>query len=423
MKAKQAQKQEWPAIEKEGSVEVRIYRIEKKDGTVFYQVADYSTGRRTLKTFVRFPEAKQHAKAIARTMARGEAAAVELTGKDKLVYLRAKELIAPTGASLEIVAATYAKAYEILGGDHMIEAARSFSKRNSSQVIPRNVSDACTEFIDAKTSAGMSPRYLADLRHRLGRLANDFQCPISSLTGDRIQAWLNAMKLSPQSFINYFRVIGAMVAFAKRKKYVPRDWDEMDLIEKPKIRRGRVDVFTPSEIERLLGAARPAFLPALAIGAFAGLRSSEIERLDWSEVHLHDRFIEVHPIKAKTASRRIVPIVENLAEWLTPYVRADGAIWPLGHDAFYDEQMETARLAGVKWKANALRHSFISYHLAIINDAAKVSLEAGNSPAMVFEHYRELVRPEAAGQWFAVRPANGENIVVFKKQILKEAIV
>jgi hypothetical protein len=35
--------------------------------------------------------------------------------------------------------------------------------------------------------------------------------------------------------------------------------------------------------------------------------------------------------------------------------------------------------AGIKWKKNALRHSFCSYRLAVIEDAAKVAYEAGNS--------------------------------------------
>jgi hypothetical protein len=33
-----------------------------------------------------------------------------------------------------------------------------------------------------------------------------------------------------------------------------------------------------------------------------------------------------------------------------------------------------------------------------------VALEAGNSPAMIFQHYRELVRPTEAAKWFAVTP-------------------
>jgi hypothetical protein len=37
-------------------------------------------------------------------------------------------------------------------------------------------------------------------------------------------------------------------------------------------------------------------------------------------------------------------------------------------------------------------------------DAAAVALEAGNSPKMIFEHYRELVTPEEAKEWFGILP-------------------
>ena len=56
------------------------------------------------------------------------------------------------------------------------------------------------------------------------------------------------------------------------------------------------------------------------------------------------------------------------------------------------------------WKHNALRHSFISYRVADIQNVAQVALEAGNSPQMIFKHYRELVRPEAAKAWFSIKP-------------------
>ena len=53
---------------------------------------------------------------------------------------------------------------------------------------------------------------------------------------------------------------------------------------------------------------------------------------------------------------------------------------------------------------NALRHSYISYRVAEIEDVAKVALEAGNSPQMIFQHYRELVQPKEAKAWFAIVP-------------------
>jgi hypothetical protein len=60
------------------------------------------------------------------------------------------------------------------------------------------------------------------------------------------------------------------------------------------------------------------------------------------------------------------------------------------------------------WKHNALRHSFISYRLAAVQNTAQVALEAGNSPQMIFRHYRELVRPMDAEKWFEVTPASVE---------------
>ncbi len=59
----------------------------------------------------------------------------------------------------------------------------------------------------------------------------------------------------------------------------------------------------------------------------------------------------------------------------------------------------------LEWSNNALRHSYISYRTSTVQDVAKVALEAGNSPAMIFKNYRELVADEAAVAWFNVKPA------------------
>ena len=58
----------------------------------------------------------------------------------------------------------------------------------------------------------------------------------------------------------------------------------------------------------------------------------------------------------------------------------------------------------MKWKKNALRHSFISYRVAETQNVAQVALEAGNSPQIIFQHYRELVRLKEAKEWFAIEP-------------------
>ena len=45
---------------------------------------------------------------------------------------------------------------------------------------------------------------------------------------------------------------------------------------------------------------------------------------------------------------------------------------------FHKTRLRVAAEAEVKWKQNVLRHSFISYRLAEIQDVNRVALEAGN---------------------------------------------
>jgi hypothetical protein len=66
------------------------------------------------------------------------------------------------------------------------------------------------------------------------------------------------------------------------------------------------------------------------------------------------------------------------------------------------------------WPQNALRHSFGSYHLAQFNDAARLALEMGNSPATIFRHYRQLVKPKHAERYWKIAPAvAGKKVVPF----------
>ena len=136
--------------------------------------------------------------------------------------------------------------------------------------------------------------------------------------------------------------------------------------------------------------------------------------MEWSDIERRPGFIEVAAHKAKTATRRIVPIADSLSRWLAIAPRNGERVW-LHSKAWYFEALRNAAdAAGVKWKLNALRHSFISYRLAEIQDVNRVALEAGNSPQMIFRHYRELATPEQARTWFAIAPERAVNVLPIK---------
>ena len=244
---------------------------------------------------------------------------------------------------------------------------------------------------------------------------------IGQVTGPMIQAHLDGMKVSGRTRRNHLRLITSLFRFAVKRKHLPKDsLEELEAVERPEVTPTETLIFTPEELREMLQSARPEPRPGLAIAAFCGLRTAEITRLDWAQVNLERRFVEVKAQNAKTASRRLVPLCEAAVAWLTPGRVSEGRVAYFAEEnkfcsAIVESVNEARRESGAKeafvWKKNALRHSFCSYRMALTHDAAKTALEAGNSPQMIFKHYRELVTEDEAKAWFTVLPQGEPNIV------------
>lgn len=403
----------FPFSVKVGNVAVKIYKCRNK-GYAEYRFYDrHPDGRRKNRPFASFEDAKQEAELLVRKLANGEGDVLSLSSSDRVSYLRAISILKSTGVSLEMAAEQFAEAHKALKGVASVtEAVKYYVRKHSHAVVRKTVREVADELIESKRGLRRSERYLEDLTHRCGRLAEGFSCQISDVTSRDLEAFLSGLKLSARSHNNFRGVIITLWRFAKKRGYLPKDNDECEAIERVKDKSGAIAIFTPEEIDSLLQNAQPHVVPFLAIGAFAGLRSMEIARLDWSDVRLGvaEPHIVVQAAHSKTASRRIVPISENLIAWLQSFSRKSGRVWPLGHNYIYpciSEQNALARQEKrqvVPWKKNALRHSYISYRLAKIKDVAEVALEAGNSARVIFTNYRELVTGAQAEKWFKIVP-------------------
>jgi integrase len=398
---------------KVGNIVVKIYRREhatvKNTNRESYEVADYTTGRRKLRGFVDLDEARREADKIARQLSSGDAAAAMMRNADAASYGRSVELIRPTGASLEVVAAVYAKCYEILGRDAMIEACQFYKRHGADQIQTKPVPEVVTELIalrEKRTKNGRpaSKRYIKDLRSRLTRFGESFAVDISTLTKADIQRYLDGLNAAPQTVKNFRTVLNTLFSYAESRGYIFKGSNPVEETEQISSNGGKIEIYTPEEIGKLLNAAPKAFLPFVALAAFAGLRTAEIERLEWSDIDVAGGFIHIAADKAKTASRRLVPISASLAQWIAACEPGKGKVWNGGENDLKDLRAETVTAAKTEWKDNGLRHSFISYRLAEIQNAAQVALEAGNSAKVIFKHYRELVKPAQATQWFSIAP-------------------
>ncbi len=273
------------------------------------------------------------------------------------------------------------------------------------------------ELLSIKTADGASARYLSDLRSRLRQFSEHFDGkPVAEITATEVDQWLRSLSkkegtpLAPTGRNNFRRVLIVAFSFALDRGYCVGNPAKNSA--KAKAVEGTVGILSVEQITALLEQSPAALIPFIAIGAFAGLRRSEIERLDWKEVDWQSGLIEVTAKKAKSARRRFVRIQPNLAAWLKPYRLLRGSVAPIKYRELFDTAREAARL--VEWPQNALRHSFASYHLAKFSDAAALALELGHTNSnLVFQHYRQLVRPKQADRYWSLAPGADGKIIEF----------
>jgi integrase len=400
-----------PLIVKVGSAVAKIYRDENR-GSPRYTVAYYDgTRRRRREFYTDLETAKTAANFAVTKLQNGQVDALELTNQDRSNYLHALGLLNPLNTRIDVAVSEYAEARKVLGASGSVpEAARYYAKHHLVSLPRKKVRQVLDELLESKRADHKSARYVSDLDSRLTKFAEAFDRPIGEITRKEIQDWLIGLKLAPRSRNNSRNNIILLFNFARLRGYlVENEKTQADGLTKAKSENSDIEIFTPDELSTLLSQSDESLVLYIAIGGFAGLRTAEIQRLEWHEVKMDQSLIEVSAKKAKTGSRRLVPIQPNLREWIRPFVKREGPVCWLS--TINQKAYDFARVRKFKWPQNGLRHSYASYRLADVQDSAKVALEMGNSPQMLFQHYRELVTPADAKKWWAIMPTQPGKVI------------
>src|SRR6266496_436125 len=355
-----AKRRRFPIVVKRGSCAVKIYRDRKPTGT-YYRVAYHIGGKRHRLHHSNLEKAIAEAEAKAAQLSRGDVDAAQLNGRDRLVYGRALDAVKQFDVPLDAVAIEYSQARKLLDGASLLDAARFYSRHHGSGIKRKTVAAAVDEMIEAKKAKGVSQVYLADLRYRLGVFKEAFHCDVSALVPDDVAAFFERLRLSPRSYNNFLRTVRTFLTFAQNHGWLSKEIDLLARVEKRSETRAPVEIFSPSQLTALLKNTSRELAPCFALAAFAGLRAEGILRLDWADVERRSGFIEVAAHQAKTETRRIVPISDNLANWLAIAPRNAERVWQHSKAWFFEAMRNAASDAKIKWKQNALRHSFISY--------------------------------------------------------------
>lgn len=405
---------------KRGCVTVKIYassRIVRGVTYPLFTVAYYGAdGSRIRKNFADGNEARREAELVAAKLSRGQSEVLTLTNTDREQYLKSLDLLKPLHMSLAVAVDEFIAAKRLVPpGITLLTAMEEYAKRHA--VTPRTVPEVVGEMLEDKKASGCSSVHVRDLAIRLKPFARIFPGQVTSITANQVREYLRGLQrddgrpAANRTKRNVQRIINSLFHFARRRRYVLRETvDEICEIEPPKVGSAQIGIFTPEQMTKILNVAPAEVIPALAIGAFCGLRTAELQRLDWNDVKLGERVIVVGAEKAKTATRRVVPISENCALWLTRHANKEGPVSPAPYDKELGNRFERASVrVGVKWVKNGLRHSFCSYRLAVTHDPAHVATEAGNSPNMVHRHYKALVTEKEGKEWFSINPSGNNS--------------
>jgi integrase len=367
-------------------------------------------GQRKRKVVANRAKAEETAKAIAKQLSEGTAHVVTLTPEEIADYTAALKILRKYPSTpLASVCQQYAEAMDRLethGSTIMDAVLTHLAQKKKTAPSEIKVSLLLDEYMAAKEQEHLSTYYLKDLRRKLSRFASSFLCSISSINSREVKTWIskqgngrNAQNLhtSVSSFLSYAREMGHLPSNEKHAG---------EMIKKVKVKPSSIGIYSPDDLVKILAHTPEPLIPSIAIAAFAGLRSAELFRLDWSEIKMDQGHIEVTAEKAKTASRRLVPILPCLSQWLSTRKKTTGRVTPelSNLDNLTRKYSAICGKAGVVSHRNGFRHSFASYRMAAEKSAAQVALEMGNSPAKLFSNYRELVTETNAKAWFNVTP-------------------
>jgi integrase len=307
--------------------EVTIYG--KSGSYPFYRIVFRANGKRCMKSFATYGEAKEEAEKKVREISQGSQI-LALSNKEVTSSLAIRDALESfrrdTGRTVSALTAVteYLEAAKVLGERQLREAVEGFLQ-TVAVVRRKPLADAISEFTasrapkaigkEGKRSA-LNPKYVENTANWL----RDFSATFPGHgVGDISKVHLNAFiaeydDLSAKSRNDRRAVVKQFLRWCVRQDYLSASHRlfEADGLITEASDAAPIDYYRPNELRALLEAATIEMRPVIALQAFAGLRLQEALRLDWKDVFGTPGYVSITSGASKTRQRRLVTI------WVLP---------------------------------------------------------------------------------------------------------
>ncbi len=243
------------------------------------------------------------------------------------------------------------------------------------------------------------------VRHHLNKAMNRMGTLQHATTRD-LQLYLDAyaIETSGATSNRAHTALSGFFSYLRKMGHHPKMFNPLEGVTKKREMPppGGIVIWEPKEVKRLLKVAdkrRDGI--AVWIAILAGLRRSEIARLEWGDIS--SSYITVQ--KSKTGKKRLVPLSSLLAKKLQTSRKATGKVvpWP---DAYYGWLAAAKKMVEIylprelpavhkkhpeKFGWNPFRHTFASRHAQNGLSLDIIAAWLGDSPKVCKEHYARYV--------------------------------
>lgn len=220
-----------------------------------------------------------------------------------------------------VIVIGYAKTYE--EGIKMLEEYNlspydvSERKTTFSQVWERWSEEHFPELSDS-TIAGYKACYKT--------CSKIYNIPMSKLRTKDLQRVIDESGKNAPTLKRFKSLLHSMYKYALRYDIVDKDYSRLINVQKHKNKnpnqRGHT-IFTNEEIEKLWANQFDADVQVVLMLIYTGVRIGEMLSIKKEDVHLNDRYIEIHGTKTENAER-IVPIAEKIYPFVYARMEEDG---------------------------------------------------------------------------------------------------
>jgi integrase len=308
---------------------------------------------------------------------------------------------------------------------HVIEILENH-KRTHGNLNPVSVKEATEAFIKRIQASTLADDTKSGYRSRLRQFSafmGDLQ--LHQVTDSHIDKFLQTKKQGGDRR-SHWKALGPFFTHALSPAHwiIKNPLDDFTKEQKPQWGKPKREIYTPEQYGKLLATASSdeyvtRYLVLAGMGFFRPEElikaSPTAEVLHWEDIQLDRELIHVRAEVAKGTGRRggdqrYVNLKENetLLKWLRQEMGSQeltGPIIPFSQDHFRTTRLNKVHAtAGIKPLHDGMRHSAISYYLAMNEGTTirQVAEWAGNTEGIIFSYYLQYLRPEQGRKWFHV---------------------